>query len=156
MYSTSISYLAASMLSLPRRPASHPVVPLATSPSRSTPRRPARHPVVPLATPPPCAVPRRPARCPVSRPPAAACRTQRTPLPVTLESGTVVVPNRIVTGSSSAVGAPFVARRSQTDEADILLLKEVAARKAHIPVFGRPIAIFLPLIKPIQFCRTRL
>jgi hypothetical protein len=55
------------------------------------------------------------------------------------ESGTVIVPNRcdIATGSSSAVGAPVVARRKWTDEADILLLKEVAARKAHIPVFGK-------------------
>jgi hypothetical protein len=43
------------------------------------------------------------------------------------ESETVVVPNQcdVVTGSSSTVGAPVVARRKWTDEADILLLKEV-------------------------------
>jgi hypothetical protein len=36
-----------------------------------------------------------------------------------------------------SVGALVVARRKWTDEADILLLKEVAARKGHIPVFGK-------------------
>jgi hypothetical protein len=55
------------------------------------------------------------------------------------DPGTVIVQNRcdIATGSSSAVGAPVVARRKWTDDADILLLKEVEARKEHIPVFGK-------------------
>jgi hypothetical protein len=43
-----------------------------------------------------------------------------------------------------------------TDESDILLLKEVAARQAHIPDFGRAIAMVVPSIKPIQFCRAPL
>jgi hypothetical protein len=62
----------------------------------------------------------------------------------------------LVMGSSSAVGAPVVARRKWTDEADILLLKEIAARKTHVPVFGRAIATRVPSIKPTQFCRTPL
>jgi hypothetical protein len=43
-----------------------------------------------------------------------------------------------------------MARRKWTDKADDLHLKEVAARKAHIPVFGRAIAILVQSMKPTQ------
>jgi hypothetical protein len=128
----------------------------------------ARAPLLTTSPPQLLSLPRRPARYALS---ALTPRRRMSDAENTsfCESGTVVVPNRcdIVTGSSSAVGAPVVAQRKWTNGADILLLKEVAARKAHIPVFGkametysaiaaRAITVFVPSIKPTQFCSAPL
>jgi hypothetical protein len=43
-----------------------------------------------------------------------------------------------------------------TDEENIFLLNEDAARTAHIPVFERAIASFVPSINPTQFCSVRV
>jgi hypothetical protein len=56
------------------------------------------------------------------------------------------------------VGAPVVARRKWTDEADILLLKEVAAGKARIPVFGKAMETYSEIAEALRgklLCLTR-
>jgi hypothetical protein len=56
----------------------------------------------------------------------------------------------VAADASTSTIAPAAARRKWTDDADILLLKEVAARKAHVPVFGKAMETFAAIAEALR------
>jgi hypothetical protein len=60
------------------------------------------------------------------------------------------VPDRILAGAPLDVGAPVTTRRKLTDEANLLLLMEVSARKAHVSVFGKTMDTFSDISEALR------
>jgi hypothetical protein len=69
---------------------------------------------------------------------------------IDLEARVVDVVGDVAAGASTSASVPAAARCKWTDDADILLLKEVAAREAHVPVFGKAMKMFAAISEALR------